>query len=226
MSAKICKCGNETNEPDGVCVVCKFDMRLGRLNPSVNTQDGHVETNDVIPAEAGIQEAKGLDARLRISGMTNKKAGAGLSVRPVGGERMKERDYKGHQKCRKEGCIKYGVKDGLCYRHFKEEHGHAPFASSYKRKKAKVLPTPEIKVKNNTPRTPYPTPSEKIDAYREEREKTISIKSSDEILKLVAQITAKRDALKFEIVKLDGALLTLHDLAGVDIPAPEFLNAG
>jgi len=29
----ICTCGNETNEPTGVCVVCQFDMRLGRKTP-------------------------------------------------------------------------------------------------------------------------------------------------------------------------------------------------
>jgi hypothetical protein len=176
MSAKICKCGNETNEPDGVCVVCKFDFKhkIDELRAGTSDRIRRAGTrNDTPPPTPPPSRGR-------------------IRERGNGGERMEERDYKGHQKCSKEKCVKYAVKEGLCYRHFKEEHGHAPFASSYKRKKAKVLPPPEIKDRKKDSGQAGMT-----------EKKTTSTKVSDELSKVVAQIrTLAKEEIREDIAPL------------------------
>lgn len=156
-----CRCGNETNETDGVCRVCKlFGENAERM--------------------------------------------ALCAEQKTGGEKM-GKSYK--KKCEVEECKKQAWKDGCCMVHYKEKHGIPRRKSGPKSpRSARILPPPVIKV-------------------RAEVEKTTSVKSSDDIDKIIAQIVAKRDMLKFEIVKLDGALLTLSELTGIQVPAPEFLRA-
>ena len=198
-------CGRYTDEPDGICRNCK----------GFSIAKETIESLAVIPAKAGIQEAEKLDRPIKSDDDKKKNNG---------GEKMGS-----HKKCDKPECPKLAWRNGLCFKHYYQDHPDekkytAPGKiSGGKVKKAKILPPPEVKVRKHIP----PSPIEKGERgvlSQEGIKSTTSGKSSDEILKLVAQITAKRDALKYEIVKLDGALLTLHDLAGVDIPDPEFLR--
>jgi hypothetical protein len=147
MSVK-CVCGRDTNEGDGICVICKMDARINEL----------FKNESVIPAEAGIQ--KEMDPRLRTSGMTTKTNG---------GEKMVEgRDYKGHKKCRVEGCNNYAIKDGLCWKHWKEENGGAP----YPLKKSKVKSKKEIATHSLSAR------NDKKEAYIGKRLSVIATKQS------------------------------------------------
>ena len=142
-----------------------------------------------------------------------KKSLSIIKTEENGGERMKEKDYKSHAKCSVEGCIKYAVKDGLCTRDYEKEHGHVPYPKESK-KKAKILPPPEIKVRKK----------EKLHAPSLLRDKSMPVKPSNEMNNLMERLIDKRDALKKEIIKIEATFVVLHDYAAVEIPELLVLN--
>jgi hypothetical protein len=186
MSAKFCKCGNETNEQDGVCVVCKFDIRLGRISDT-----------PLRPPREGTE----LDAPIK----------SGHDKQNNGGERMATKEK---SRCEVSGCPKGQWRDHRCMRHFNEKHG-------IERKK----PGPKSKAKILPPRWPEIREYPPLPPYREKKS-TTSVKSSIDMNTFVGLLTAKRDFLKEEIIKIEATFVTLHDYAGIDIPEMEFLNAG
>jgi hypothetical protein len=126
------------------------------------------------------------------------------NIKTEGDEEMGTSTYK---QCKKDGCEKKQWKDGSCYKHFFQAHPDEP--RPYQKTAKKHNPSqPPLASRGGEPKEPTPTPSPK---------------ASDNIDILVSRIIAKRDSLKYEIIKLDGALLTLRDMLGVETPEPEIL---
>jgi hypothetical protein len=110
------------------------------------------------------------------------------------------------KQCKKDGCEKKQWKEKMCYKHYFQAH---PDESR---------PGGKTTKKHNSS-----TPSLTSRGGEKEEKPVASPKASGSIAELVARMTAKRDAYKFEIIKLDGALLTLRDMLGIETPEPELL---
>jgi hypothetical protein len=116
-----------------------------------------------------------------------------------------------HKNCKEEGCTKQCWKEGMCYKHYFQAHPDEP------RPGAKTVK------KNNPSPPPLTSRGGETVKCRCDSKPTAIPKVSADIEALVARMAAKRDALKFEIIKIDGALLTLKDMCGIEAPEPEFL---
>jgi hypothetical protein len=112
-----------------------------------------------------------------------------------------------HKNCKAEGCEKKQWKENMCYKHYFQAHPDAPKPGAKTAKKHNPSQPPLASRGGGTKESTPPTLP----------------KASGNIAELVARMTAKRDAYKFEIIKIDGALLTLKDMCGIAVPEPEFL---
>jgi len=152
MSIK-CACGNETNEKDGVCRVCKL------FGTTLRQAQGDNCHGEPVEPKGGVKMAAPKDRQCTKEGCESYGVKDGL-CREHFNEVHGHKKIRSKPKCEVEGCEKQQWKDHRCMRHYNEKHG--------------------IERKKRGRKKQIATPRQEIGARNDKKEKTTSTKSSND----------------------------------------------